>query len=46
MHCRQSPSGNDFVENVKHKMWLKLALDGLEIVRGENEFSNNPQNVA
>ncbi len=29
----QSPSGNDFVENVKHKMWLKIALEDLEIIQ-------------
>ena len=31
----QAPAGNDFVENVKHKMWLKISLDNLEVVKCE-----------
>ncbi|ELU16927.1 hypothetical protein CAPTEDRAFT_222014 [Capitella teleta] len=38
----QSPSGNDFVENVKHKMWLKVALDGLEILKGSSGSQQRP----
>jgi len=35
LRCRQSPSGHDFVENSKHKLWLKVALDAIEITHGE-----------
>ena len=34
-HCRQSPSGNEFIENTKHKVWLKIPLDDLEIMHGK-----------
>lgn len=32
---RKSPSGQDFAENIKHKVWLKVGLDAVEIVKSE-----------
>ncbi|WAQ98698.1 ARHGH-like protein [Mya arenaria] len=29
----KSPTGQDFAENVKHKVWLKVGLDDIEIVK-------------
>lgn len=29
----QSPNGHDFVENTKHKVWLKVPLDAVDIVQ-------------
>lgn len=34
----QSPSGHDFVENIKHKLWIKLPLDAVEITHGQLIF--------
>lgn len=33
---RKSPTGQDFVENVKHKVWLKVGLDDIEIVKSKS----------
>jgi len=38
LHCRQSPNGHDFIENIKHKLWLKVALDAIEIAHGEPQL--------
>ena len=38
MFSRKSPSGQDFAENVKHKMWLKVGLDDIEIVKSKFHF--------
>ena len=38
---RQSPSGNDFIENTKQRMWLKLSLEDVEIVEGKLIFLIN-----
>ncbi|XP_064637015.1 uncharacterized protein LOC135493544 [Lineus longissimus] len=29
----QSPSGQDFVDNVKHKVWLRIGLDDVDIIK-------------
>jgi len=41
MNCRQSPNGHDFVENAKHKLWLKVALDAIEITHGQSALSDS-----
>ena len=32
--------GNDFVENMKHKLWMKIPLDDLEIVKGASPLEH------
>lgn len=32
---RKSPTGQDFAENIKHKVWLKVGLDAVEIVKSK-----------
>ena len=32
---RKSPTGQDFAENVKHKVWLRVGLDDIEIVKSK-----------
>ncbi|KAL4230318.1 Rho guanine nucleotide exchange factor (GEF) 17 [Mactra antiquata] len=34
----KSPTGQDFVENVKHKVWLKVGLDDIEIVKNQSQL--------
>ena len=35
----KTPGGQDFTENIKHKVWLKVGLDCLEIVKSESLLS-------
>ena len=37
---RKSPTGQDFAENVKHKVWLKVGLDAVEIVKSKFQLSS------
>ncbi|KAH3843698.1 rho guanine nucleotide exchange factor 17-like [Dreissena polymorpha] len=34
----KSPTGQDFLENVKHKVWLKVGLDDIEIVKSQESL--------
>lgn len=34
----KSPTGQDFAENVKHKVWLKVGLDDIEIVKSQGSL--------
>lgn len=34
-HYRKTPGGQDFTENIKHKVWLRVGLDCLEIVKSK-----------
>ncbi|XP_053399167.1 rho guanine nucleotide exchange factor 17-like [Mercenaria mercenaria] len=34
----KSPTGQDFAENVKHKVWLKVGLDDIEIVKSQESL--------
>lgn len=33
---RKSPTGQDFAENVKQKVWLRIGLDDVEIVKSKD----------
>ncbi|XP_022323866.1 rho guanine nucleotide exchange factor 17-like isoform X2 [Crassostrea virginica] len=35
----KSPTGQDFAENIKHKVWLKVGLDAVEIVKSPTNLS-------
>ena len=35
----KTPGGQDFTENIKHMVWLKVGLDCLEIVKSESLLS-------
>lgn len=37
---RKSPTGQDFAENIKHKVWLKVGLDAVEIVKSKLSSSD------
>ncbi|KAK7475293.1 hypothetical protein BaRGS_00033440 [Batillaria attramentaria] len=38
----KTPGGQDFAENIKHKVWLKVGLDCLEIVKTQGTLSRKP----
>lgn len=38
----KTPGGQDFTENIKHKVWLKVGLDCLEIVKSQGTLSRKP----
>ncbi|XP_060074181.1 rho guanine nucleotide exchange factor 17-like [Ylistrum balloti] len=31
----KSPTGNEYAENIKHKVWLRVGLDNIEIVKSQ-----------
>lgn len=37
----KSPTGQDFAENVKHKVWLKVGLDDIEIVKSQDTLKKS-----
>ncbi|XP_059178943.1 rho guanine nucleotide exchange factor 17-like isoform X2 [Physella acuta] len=38
----KTPLGQDFAENIKHKVWLRVGLDDLEIVKTQGTLSRKP----
>ncbi|RUS82014.1 hypothetical protein EGW08_010241, partial [Elysia chlorotica] len=38
----KTPYGQDFAENIKHKVWLRVGLDDLEIVKTQGTLSRKP----
>ena len=34
---RKSPTGQDFAENVKQKVWLRVGLDDVEVVKSKKK---------
>ncbi|KAK3599920.1 hypothetical protein CHS0354_012562 [Potamilus streckersoni] len=35
----KSPTGQDFAENIKQKVWLRVGLDNIEIVKGQGSLT-------
>ncbi|KAK3789887.1 hypothetical protein RRG08_060440 [Elysia crispata] len=38
---RKTPCGQDFAENIKHKVWLRVGLEDLEIVKRSANSQTN-----
>ncbi|GFS12138.1 rho guanine nucleotide exchange factor 17 [Elysia marginata] len=38
----KTPYGQDFAENIKHKVWLRVGLDDLEIVKTQGTLTRKP----
>lgn len=38
----KTPLGQDFAENIKHKVWLRVGLDDLEIVKTQGTLTRKP----
>ncbi|GFO47662.1 rho guanine nucleotide exchange factor 17 [Plakobranchus ocellatus] len=38
----KTPLGQDFAENIKHKVWLRVGLDNLEIVKTQGTLTRKP----
>lgn len=38
----KSPTGNEYAENIKHKVWLRVGLDNIEIVKSQIPPSKKP----
>ncbi|XP_041358523.1 rho guanine nucleotide exchange factor 17-like isoform X2 [Gigantopelta aegis] len=38
----KTPMGQDFTENMKHKVWLRVGLDDIEIVKTQGSLTRRP----
>ncbi|XP_050417239.1 rho guanine nucleotide exchange factor 17 [Patella vulgata] len=38
----KTPAGQDFAENTKHKVWLRIGLDDIEIVKTQGTIQRKP----